>query len=83
MCKILEDGKANPVIQAIIDSLRPIAPEILEMCSRTGRFIAHNVTFENSLVTEMWPAGNYKVATRFFDRLDNNIVNVSYSAIIY
>lgn len=82
-CKILKDGQSNPWILALIDSLRPMAPEILELCSRTGRISAQNVTFENSAVTDLWPKGSYKVAAKFFDSMDNNIVNISYTATIF
>lgn len=83
ICRILKDGKANILIQAIIDSLRPTAPELFEICSRTGKIWAYNFTFENSPVAEIWPAGNYKVAFKFYDSLDDNIMNVLYSAIIF
>lgn len=83
VCQIFKDGKTNPLIQAFIDTLRPMAPDIFEICSRTGRIAAQNVTFANTAAIEMWPSGNYKVAIRFFDSLDDNIANISYTTTIY
>lgn len=82
LCKIFKDGQSNPLILAFIDALRPMAPDILEICSRSGKIAARNVTFENSAALEMWPSGNYKTALKFFDSMDDNIVNISYTTLV-
>lgn len=82
MCKILKDGQSNPLILTLIDSLRPIAPELLEICSRSGRINVRNVTLEDSAFLELWPNGHYKVALKFFDSMDDNVVNISYIAVV-
>lgn len=79
-CQVIRDGRTNPIIQAIIDTLRPQAPEMLEICSRSGKISAQNVTFEDTIVLKIYPTGNYRVALKFFDRMDDNIVNISYTA---
>lgn len=83
VCKILKDGKSNPFIRSLIDALRPLAPEILEICSRSGRLSAWNVTFHGSPILEIWPTGNYKTTLKFFDSMDDNIANISYTASVF
>lgn len=83
ICKILVDGIANLLVKAIIDALKPMAPELFEICMRAGKFSAQNVTFENAPSTEMWPSGKYRVWLKFFDKMDDNIANISYTASIF
>lgn len=83
VCQILEDGKSNPLILAIIEAVRPRAPEFIEICKRSGRISALNVSFDDAPGIEMWPTGKYKVWLKFFDKLDDNIGNLSYTASIF
>lgn len=83
MCRIFEGGKTNPLILAIIDTVRPMAPEFIQICTRSGKFSAQNVSFDLVPGIEMWPSGKYKVWLKFFDKLDDNIGNISYTASIF
>lgn len=83
VCRIFKDGKTNPLIMAIIEDVRPRAPEILEICTRSGRISAHNFSLDNAPGLDMWPSGKYKVWLKFFDKLDDNIVNLSYTTTIF
>lgn len=83
VCKIIKDGGGNPLLQALIDTLRPMAPEVLEFCTRSGKISWWNITLQGSAFLEMWPTGNYKVALKFFDAMDDNIANISYTASVF
>lgn len=80
ICEVLRGAKTNFFIQTAIDTTKQIAGEIIDSCKRSGIFKVSNVTFLNTSMLALWPAGSYRVLYRFSDGNDGNIVNLTFEA---
>lgn len=82
ICKVFSGSDANPFINMIVQTVREVAGDVIDACFRAGEFKLWNVTFVNSSTMMVWPTGNYKTVFRFFDALDDNIANLTYTTTI-
>lgn len=56
------------------------AGKFFDICSKTGEFLANNITFTGSSVLSLWPEGDYRMSLHFHDDADEKIMNVTYTA---
>lgn len=82
-CRILEGvdtiGSTNPLLQSMWEAFSSVAGEMLEICERTGDFRLSNVSLSGIALLGLAPSGDYRIVSRVFDDLDNNVMNGSYS----
>lgn len=83
ICEILEEGKSNIFIQQLIEVTRSVAADLLNCCTKSGDFSMMNVTLNNSTFLALFPSGNYKTSFRYFDHIDDNIMNLTLTLGIY
>lgn len=83
ICKILEDGKSNIFVQQLIEATRSVAADILNCCSKSGDFSMTNVTLNNSSFLALFPSGHYRTSFRYFDHIDDNIMNLTLTLGLY
>jgi hypothetical protein len=82
-CKILSGVKDLPVYDSIIDIIRKLGGDFMELCSRKGEFKAMNVSGLNLQVAKTFPSGDYRtngdyrVNLQIFDSKDENIFNIT------
>lgn len=77
ICKILEDSKSNIFVQQLIEVTKSVAADLLNCCSKSGDFSMRNVTINNSTFLTLFPSGNYKTSFKYFDHIDDNIMNLT------
>lgn len=81
ICETFHSGKGNFFIQTFINTTQQIAGEVVESCERSGDFRVWNMSFMNTTMLSLWPAGSYRVAYKFTDGIDSNIVNLTFEGI--
>lgn len=81
ICKVLDEGEANPYIKLLIHTAKEFAGDLVGACSRSGDFKISNMTFANSSIMALFPTGLYRTTYRFFDANDANIVNITYDTL--
>ena len=65
------------MIQKIVETVRFLARDLLEICSRAGLFTFANITVVNSSHLSIFPAGDYRNTLKFYDSFNDNIINVT------
>lgn len=83
ICKILADGKSNILIQQLVEVTRSIAADLLNCCSKSGKFLMTNVTLNNSTFVNLFPSGDYRATFKYFDHIDDNIMNLTLTLGVY
>ena len=69
----------NPFIGSLIKVVKSFNGNIMDSCMLTGNIQVSNVSLVNSAVISLWPSGDYKIISKLYDDIDDNI----YSLIIY
>lgn len=64
-----------PLIDMILNEFKSAAPELLEVCSRSGVIKLSNYSFARNPFTAKLPPGDYRFNMKFFDDFDDNILN--------
>jgi hypothetical protein len=83
MCKVVNGLKLLPLFDVLLEDLKDMAKEILEICSRKGDILAMNITFKNSRVLSMFPGGEYLTKIQLFDSIDENIYNITMVNVLF
>lgn len=80
-CKTVKMIEDNKFLSIIVAELQKTPMGIyLDVCKRTGDFIAYNISFQESQYAQMWPDGDYKLNALFYDKIDREIMNFTYTA---
>lgn len=83
ICKILADNNTNIFISKLIEVTRSVAADLLNCCSKSGDFRLSNVTLNNEPFSALFPSGNYRASFKYFDPVDDNIMNLTLTLGIY
>lgn len=82
ICEVLRGAGSNFFIQTAINTTKQIAGEVIDSCYRSGDFRVWNMTFLNTTMIALWPAGTYRVLYKFSDGMDQNIVNLTFEGLL-
>ena len=66
----------------MIELSRTVAGDLLECCSRSGDFKVSNLTLADQSYLLIWPSGDYKLTFAYFDKIDDNIMNLTMTTVI-
>jgi hypothetical protein len=61
----------------ILKDAERFGKDVFEVCTRPGVIKASNVSFYTSTFAQKFPRGDYKLVNRFYDDVDENILNVT------
>lgn len=78
VCKIQGGMEAIPFISKIFNTLKSLSGNLMDACTTIGQIKVYNVSLVNSTLTRLWPSGDFITNLRFFDDIDDNIVNLTY-----
>lgn len=80
-CQSAKYAEDNKFFGIVLDEMRKSSAGIFsEICSKTGQFIANNITFSGSSLVSHWPDGDYRISFELHDDADEKIMNVTYTA---
>ena len=82
-CKTVDGKISVPLFDKLLELLKSVANDLAEVCFRSGSFKLVNVTFTNHSFISLWPPGYYRITTKFFDLIDDNIINFTLVGSIY
>lgn len=83
MCKVLNGLKQNSkFLETLLNVAKLVPGNLMKMCKGPGEIKYFNFTLINSTVTALFPNGNYKTIFKFYDDIDDNIMNTTYFATI-
>jgi hypothetical protein len=77
VCRVLAGLKIVPVLEILLKDIRTIAPDLLNICSKTKEIKAMNLSCSRSVFVSRLPVGEYKAEFRLFDEEDDNIANAT------
>lgn len=78
-CKHLSiEKEPNPFQLMMINLAKTLEGNVLGVCSTIGDIKVSNISYVNSTILRLFPAGDYKTNFKFFDDIDDNIMNVTY-----
>lgn len=80
-CKILQGMKTIPLLLGIKELLESSDGNIFSACSSTGEIAMANFTLANSSIVKLWPSGEFKTVVKFYDKIDDNIFNVTFLSV--
>lgn len=60
LCAIVGGMNTNFILQKMLETAQSVGKGLLEVCSRKGLIKAGNISFINSTLSILMPAGNYK-----------------------
>lgn len=78
VCRMLDGMKGIQLLNSIMDVVKNLNGNLMECCKKAGDINAMNVTLSNASFLSFFPAGNFKKTYRFYDDIDDNIVNLTY-----
>lgn len=86
-CKLIENANsALGLFKTLFDRvLKNINGNALEMCTiQSGLKVLDNVTFSDfGVLYETWPMGDYLTSHYFYDKYDQNVLNVTLYSRVY
>lgn len=81
-CKNMKLTNLIPILEMLRNEAILMGKDVIEFCDRTGEFKFSNVTHVNSTFVSKFPAGDYKVELKFYDKIDVNIFAMNYTLTI-
>jgi hypothetical protein len=77
VCRVLAGLKIVPILEIFLKEIKTIAPDLLNICSKTKEIKAMNLSCSRSVFVSRLPVGEYKAEFRLFDEEDDNIANAT------
>lgn len=75
-------ASASLFLERFIAEIALVCRNIKKACNYQGEISVANVTFPEMEIISKLPPGNYKSSMRYYDEIDSNIVNVTFTSIV-
>lgn len=83
VCKMIEGMAGIPFLNTAIDFARSFQGNLLDICNTIGDIKVFNVSFAKSPTLALFPSGNFKSMWKFYDDIDDNIMNFTYYSVLF
>lgn len=82
-CRIYAGLESFLFVNVLINDAKSLKNGLLEICARAGVIISYNISYSDIPAAARWPTGNYKIALKLFDDIDDNIFNLTSETTIF
>jgi hypothetical protein len=76
-CRAIDGLHGVPFFDMLLRDVKKNAPDLLEVCTRSGKIHVTNYSFFNTEYIGQFPAGQYRLCYKYFDEIDINIFNLT------
>jgi hypothetical protein len=74
ICQLLGGFNFLPFFNSLLDDVKEANADLLKICSMTGDIKLSNIALTDSSFLELLSDGEYKIETKFYDSVDENII---------